>query len=145
MNLQLQGKKAIVTGGSAGIGLAVARMLAEEGVEVTIPGRIGKKLKDAIASLPGVVHGIEADLATAQGARKLIEQVPETDILVNNLGIYESRISLTSAMRIGCDISRSISSETSGWLGTISQPCSSGTRDASFLFPAKQAQKHTLT
>jgi NAD(P)-dependent dehydrogenase (short-subunit alcohol dehydrogenase family) len=91
MNLQLQGKKAIVTGGSAGIGLAVARIFAEEGVEVTIPGRNGKKLKDAIGSLPGVVRGIEADLGTAEGARKLTEQVPETDILVNNLGIYESK------------------------------------------------------
>jgi NAD(P)-dependent dehydrogenase (short-subunit alcohol dehydrogenase family) len=91
MDLQLKGKKAIVTGGSAGIGLAVARLLAEEGVEVTIPGRHGKKLNEAIASLPGSVHGIEVDLGTAEGARKLIEEVPEIDILVNNLGIYESK------------------------------------------------------
>ena len=91
MDLQLRGKKAIVTGGSAGIGLAVARMLAEEGVEVVVPGRDGKKLNQATASLPGVVHGIETDLGTAEGARKLIEQVPETDILINNLGIYESK------------------------------------------------------
>jgi hypothetical protein len=46
MDLQLKGKKAIVTGGSAGIGLAVARPLTEEGVEVTIPGRHGKKLSE---------------------------------------------------------------------------------------------------
>ena len=91
MDLQLNGKKAIVTGGSAGIGLGIARALAEEGVEVTIPGRNGKKLNEAIASLPGVVHGIEADLGTSAGAMKLIEEVPETDILVNNLGIYESK------------------------------------------------------
>lgn len=91
MDLQLKGKRAIVTGGSAGIGLAVSRMLAEEGVKVTIPGRGGKKLKDAIASLPGNVQGIEADLGTAEGAGKLIEVVMETDILVNNLGIYESK------------------------------------------------------
>src|SRR5271170_7329537 len=91
MDLKLKGKKAIVTGGSAGIGLAIARLLAEEGVEVTIPGRHGKKLSEAVASLPGSVHGIEANLGTAEGARKLIFQVPETDILVNNLGIYESK------------------------------------------------------
>src|SRR5271170_5378281 len=91
MDLKLKGKRAIVTGGSAGIGLAVARMLAEEGVEVTIPGRGSKKLKEVIASLPGVVRGVEADLGTAEGARKLIELIPETDILVNNLGIYESK------------------------------------------------------
>ena len=91
MDLQLKGKKAIVTGGSGGIGLAIVRLLAEEGVEVTVPGRNGKKLRDAIASLPGTVHAVEADLGTAEGARKLIEQAPETDILVNNLGIYESK------------------------------------------------------
>jgi NAD(P)-dependent dehydrogenase (short-subunit alcohol dehydrogenase family) len=91
MDLQLRGKTAIVTGDSAGIGLAIARLLAEEGVEVTIPGRNGKKLKEAIASLPGAVHGVEADVATAEGARTLIEQVQETDILVNNVGIYESK------------------------------------------------------
>lgn len=91
MDLQLKGKKAIVTGGSAGIGLAIARMLADEGVEVTIPGRNSKKLNEAIASLGRAVHGIEADLGSAAGAMKLIKQVPETDILVNNLGIYESK------------------------------------------------------
>ncbi len=91
MELQLKGKTAIVTGGSAGIGLAIAHLLAEEGVEVTISGRNGKKLKAAIASIPGAVRAVEADLTTAAGARKLIEQVPGTDILVNNLGIYESK------------------------------------------------------
>jgi NAD(P)-dependent dehydrogenase (short-subunit alcohol dehydrogenase family) len=43
------------------------------------------------ASLPGTVRGVEADLATAEGARRLIERVLQTDILVNNLGIYESK------------------------------------------------------
>jgi NAD(P)-dependent dehydrogenase (short-subunit alcohol dehydrogenase family) len=91
MDLQIKGKKAIVTGGSAGIGLAVARMLAEEGVEVTVPGRNSDKLRQAIAPLRGIVHALEADLGTAEGAQELIERVPETDILVNNLGIYESK------------------------------------------------------
>jgi NAD(P)-dependent dehydrogenase (short-subunit alcohol dehydrogenase family) len=91
MDLQLEGKKAIVTGGSAGIGLAVARLLAEEGVEVTVPGRNGKKLNAALAALPGAVRAVEADLGTVDGAGKLIAEVPETDILVNNLGIYESK------------------------------------------------------
>jgi NAD(P)-dependent dehydrogenase (short-subunit alcohol dehydrogenase family) len=88
MDLQLKGKTAIVTGGTAGIGLAIARVLSEEGVEITIPGRSSRKLKEALATLPGIGHGIEADLGTAEGASKLIQQVPETDILVNNLGIY---------------------------------------------------------
>jgi NAD(P)-dependent dehydrogenase (short-subunit alcohol dehydrogenase family) len=91
MDLQLKGKTAIVTGGTAGIGLAIARALDEEGVEVTIAGRSSKKLNGALSSLPGTVRGIEADLGTAEGAAKLIEQVQETDILVNNLGIYEPK------------------------------------------------------
>lgn len=91
MDLQLKGKKAIVTGGSAGIGLTISRMLAEEGVQVTIPGRNLKKVNEAIATLPDKAHAVEADLGTAEGARKLIAQVLETDILVNNLGIYESK------------------------------------------------------
>jgi len=91
MDLQLKGKKAIVTGGTAGIGLEIVRILAEEGVEVTIPGRNVKKVNEAIATLPGSVRGLEADLATAEGASKLIQEVSETDILVNNLGIYENK------------------------------------------------------
>jgi NAD(P)-dependent dehydrogenase (short-subunit alcohol dehydrogenase family) len=91
MDLQLKGKRAIVTGGTAGIGLAIARVLQEEGVEVTIPGRARKKLDEALATLSGKARGIEADLGTAEGVAKLIEQIPETDILVNNLGIYEPK------------------------------------------------------
>jgi NAD(P)-dependent dehydrogenase (short-subunit alcohol dehydrogenase family) len=91
MDMQLKGKKAIVTGGTAGIGLAIARALSEEGVEVVIPGRNSRKLSEAIANLTGSARGIEADLGTADGAAKVIEQMPETDILVNNLGIYEPK------------------------------------------------------
>lgn len=91
MNLKLNGKRAIVTGGTAGIGRAIAQALVEEGVEVTIPGRDAQKLTRVIDGLPGVAYGIETDLGTAEGARKLIAQVPETDILVNNLGIAEAK------------------------------------------------------
>ena len=56
MDLQLKGKKVIVTGDSAWVGLAIARILAEEGVKVTIHGRSGKKVKEAVISLRGTVH-----------------------------------------------------------------------------------------
>jgi len=91
MDLKLRGKTAIVTGGSAGIGLSIAQFLVDEGVEVTIPGRNLKKVNEAIASLGGTAKGVEADLATAGGTAKLIHEVPETDILINNLGIYEAK------------------------------------------------------
>jgi NAD(P)-dependent dehydrogenase (short-subunit alcohol dehydrogenase family) len=70
-DVQLKGKSAIVTGGTAGIGLARARMLAEEGVEVWVPGRRGKRLREATDGLSGLVHGIETDLATAEDAGRL--------------------------------------------------------------------------
>ena len=48
MDLQLKGKTAIVTGGSAGIGLAITKALAAEGVTVTVPGRSKEKLDKAL-------------------------------------------------------------------------------------------------
>jgi len=90
MDLQLKGKTAIVTGGSAGIGLAITKALAAEGVTVTVPGRNKEKLDKALAGI-GNVRAIVADPGTAEGAAALIQQVPDTDILVNNLGIYEPR------------------------------------------------------
>lgn len=90
MDLQLRGKTAVVTGGSAGIGLAIANGLAAEGVSVTVPGRTKEKLDTALAGL-SKIRGVVADVASAEGAESLIRQVPETDILINNLGIYEPR------------------------------------------------------
>ncbi|MEO6816482.1 MAG: SDR family oxidoreductase [Edaphobacter sp.] len=90
MDLKLKGKTAIVTGGSAGIGLAIVKALTAEGVTVTVPGRSQTKLDTALAGLANV-RGLEADVATAEGAQSLIEQVPDTDILINNLGVYEPK------------------------------------------------------
>lgn len=91
MDLQLTGKRALVTGSTAGIGLAIARRLAQEGVGVTITGRNRAKLDEAAALVGGAVTPVLADPATAQGAADLIAAVPDTDILVNNLGIYEAK------------------------------------------------------
>lgn len=93
MDLQLNGKTALVTGSTAGIGLAIAERLAAEGVEVVICGRDQAKLDTAAERISGPrrVRPILADPATAEGAATLIEQAPDIDILVNNLGIYEAR------------------------------------------------------
>jgi len=88
MDLHLKNKSAIVTGGSAGIGLAIVQSLAAEGVHVTVPGRSKEKLAAALKGISNV-RAIEADVATAAGAQSLIDQVPATDILINNLGTYE--------------------------------------------------------
>ena len=91
MDLKLTGKTAIVTGSTAGIGLAIARRLAQEGVAVTITGRTQAKLDAAAADIGLPVNAVLADPATAEGAAALIAAVPATDILVNNLGIYEAK------------------------------------------------------
>ncbi|MET0702984.1 MAG: SDR family oxidoreductase [Mycobacterium sp.] len=93
MDLQLAGKTALVTGSTAGIGLAIAKKLAAEGAAVTITGRSQDKLDKAAAEVgeSGVVQAILADPGTAEGAAALIAAVPEIDILVNNLGIYEAK------------------------------------------------------
>jgi NAD(P)-dependent dehydrogenase (short-subunit alcohol dehydrogenase family) len=93
MDLQLNGKTALVTGSTAGIGLAIAKRLAQEGVDVVITGRSQDKLDAAAAEVGalGTVRPILADPATAAGAETLIATAPDVDILVNNLGIYEAR------------------------------------------------------
>lgn len=95
MELQLNGKTALVTGGTAGIGLEIARSLAREGVAVFITGRDAKRLEAAVADLANdgcaTARGIEADPGTEAGDAAIGAQLPTVDILVNNLGIYEIR------------------------------------------------------
>jgi NAD(P)-dependent dehydrogenase (short-subunit alcohol dehydrogenase family) len=90
MNLQLEGKTALVTGSTAGIGLAIATSLAKEGARVIINGRTQQRV-DAAIKLSGAAEGVAADLGTEAGAQQLIARVPEVDILVNNLGIFEPK------------------------------------------------------
>ena len=97
MDLQLQGKRALVTGSTAGIGLAIARGLAREGAGVIINGRTAQRVDQSVAALnkagvSGKVEGLAADLGTADGTRTAIERFPEVDILVNNLGIFEAKL-----------------------------------------------------
>jgi NAD(P)-dependent dehydrogenase (short-subunit alcohol dehydrogenase family) len=93
MDLQLSDKTALVTGSTAGIGLDIARKLAVEGAQVIITGRNPAKLDQAVASIRtsggAKVRAVLADPATADGAATLRCAMPELDVLVNNLGIYE--------------------------------------------------------
>ena len=90
MNLQLKGKTALVSGSTAGIGLAIATALAAEGASVIVNGRTQKRVDSAMKQ-SGAAHGIAADLGTEAGARAVIERFPAVDILVNNLGIFEPK------------------------------------------------------
>lgn len=93
MDLKLEGKSALVTAGTAGIGLAIARRLAREGARVTITGRDESKLRAAAADLAeaGRVETILADAGQADGVATIASALPEVDIIVNNLGVYPPR------------------------------------------------------
>ncbi len=90
MNLQLEGKSALVSGSTAGIGLAIATALAKEGVSVIVNGRTQERVEQAVRA-SGAAHGIAADLGTEAGARAVIERFPAVDILINNVGIFEPK------------------------------------------------------
>jgi NAD(P)-dependent dehydrogenase (short-subunit alcohol dehydrogenase family) len=92
--LKLIGKTALVTGSTAGIGLAIAESLVAEGANVVLNGRTRERVEGAVLTVKaGVdnarVSGVFADLSTPEGAQKIIEGIPEVDILVNNMGIFE--------------------------------------------------------
>jgi NAD(P)-dependent dehydrogenase (short-subunit alcohol dehydrogenase family) len=95
MDLQLLGKKALVTGSTAGIGLAIATALAREGADVVINGRTEARVAKAVsiirAEASGSVSGIAADAGTKAGTEHLIERLADVDVLVNNLGIFEPK------------------------------------------------------
>jgi NAD(P)-dependent dehydrogenase (short-subunit alcohol dehydrogenase family) len=89
MDLGLKGKHALVTGSTAGIGLAIAKLLAREGAFVYVNGRTEERVAKAVGEIEGETKGVAADLATEEGAKKLFARVDQLDILVNNLGIFE--------------------------------------------------------
>lgn len=90
MDLQLGGKRALVTGSTAGIGFAIAEALAKEGATVIVNGRTAKRVDEAVAKLAGMrVEPLVADLGTAAGAEETIRRYSDVEILVNNVGIYE--------------------------------------------------------
>jgi len=84
MNLELEGKTALVTGSTAGIGPAIATALAKEGAAVIVNGRTEARTGKAVRA-SGAAHGFAADLGTEAGVRAAIEQFPAVDILVNNV------------------------------------------------------------
>ncbi len=94
MDLALKGKTAVITGGSVGIGFAVAQGLAAEGVNIVICGRNGERAAKAASELSAAhsveARGVEADVSKAQDIERLVKIVEQerggTDILINNAG-----------------------------------------------------------
>jgi 3-oxoacyl-[acyl-carrier protein] reductase len=82
----LEGRLALVTGASRGIGRAIAKELAAAGAEVVIGYRSGKEEADALASELGA-RAIQADVASPDEAKRLVEEAGDVDVLVNNAGL----------------------------------------------------------
>ena len=96
MDLGLNGKRALVTGSTAGIGFAAARALAREGAHVVVNGRTEERVRAAVEAIerevPGArVRGVAADLGGAEGCALVTRQVGELDVLVNNVGIFDPK------------------------------------------------------
>jgi NAD(P)-dependent dehydrogenase (short-subunit alcohol dehydrogenase family) len=96
MDLKLDDRLALVTGSSAGIGLAIATSLAAEGARVIVNGRTQKRVDEALEKIrervpKAKLEFFAGDLGKAEEADKVIRQFPEVEILVNNLGIFEPK------------------------------------------------------
>src|ERR1700726_3123405 len=96
MDLGLSGKVAVVSGSTAGIGLAIAGTLAAEGAEVVVNGRTEGRVAAALGKIKervagARVRGVAADLGTLEGVNAFLARAAEGDVLVNSLGIFEAK------------------------------------------------------
>jgi NAD(P)-dependent dehydrogenase (short-subunit alcohol dehydrogenase family) len=96
MNLQLNGKTAFISGSTAGIGFATAKLLLQEEATVIINGRtqarVDRALEELRQQVPGArVSGIAADFSRVEEIENLFRQIPSPDILINNIAIFEPK------------------------------------------------------
>jgi NAD(P)-dependent dehydrogenase (short-subunit alcohol dehydrogenase family) len=93
--LKLQGRRALVSGSTAGIGRAIAASLAREGASVVVNGRAQSSVDEAVAELKAAtgrdIVGFAGDLGTAASADEIARRHPDVEILVNNLAIFEPK------------------------------------------------------
>lgn len=88
MDIQLKGKTAFISGGTQGIGFAIAKQLLAEGATVIVNGRTTEKVAAAVKELGANASGIAADLSKEEEVQHLLSALPPIDILVNNAGIF---------------------------------------------------------
>ena len=140
MDLKLDNKTALITASTGGIGQEIASYLAHEGATVIINGRTSKTVSRACEEIHSKYSDAKllkliADNGTQEGCKKTIKEHPEIDILVNNLGIYESvdffdttdakwqhlfEVNVLSGVRLGRHYLRKMLSRNSGRIVFIS-------------------------
>jgi NAD(P)-dependent dehydrogenase (short-subunit alcohol dehydrogenase family) len=96
MDLQFRGRRALVTGSTAGIGFAIAVGLAREGAQVIVNGRTRERVQHAVQEIRAQAISADlkefaGDLSKPEAIEQLIHNFPDVDILINNLGIFEPK------------------------------------------------------
>lgn len=96
MDFKLTGKTALVTGSTAGIGFATAKLLAKEGADVYINGRTKERIEAAIKQVKeevpmASIQGIAADFSKDNDVKNIIRELPDVDILINNISIFNPK------------------------------------------------------
>src|SRR6202140_2126776 len=93
MTQKLEGKTAVITGGTEGIGLATAKLFVKEGAYVFITGRRQKELDEAVKAIGSNVSGVQGDVANTADLDRLYETIAEVkgriDIVFANAGVGE--------------------------------------------------------
>ena len=92
--MELTAQTALITGGTAGIGLACARLMAREGASVIITGRDEQRGKEAAAGIDGDVRFIQVDLSDIESVKSLVQQAGNVDILVNNAASFPAALTV---------------------------------------------------
>ena len=137
MKIDLTGRTAIVTGSTAGIGLATAEGLARAGASVVVNGRTQARVDEALRQIREAVpearlSGVATDMATAEGVTALISSVPDADILVNNVG--------TAHIRAYRDVNDIAAIPDEDWLGLFQLNVMSGVRASRHYLPRMVAK-----
>jgi NAD(P)-dependent dehydrogenase (short-subunit alcohol dehydrogenase family) len=92
--MELANRTVLVTGGTAGIGLACAELLAREGASVVITGRDPRRGRAAVAGSGKRIRFIQADVADVDSVKSLVEQAGDVDILVNNAASFPAALTV---------------------------------------------------